>query len=148
MPTNRRHLLILAGAIVSGISALHVACAIIGPAAYRYFGAGEHMATQAEAGSPLPFLVTILLALVFGVFAAYALSAAGRIRRLPLVRPVVGTIGAIFALRGLLLFVELVSLVREPASVPSQDPVFSAVSLLVGGLYLIGGFGRGNKQLR
>jgi hypothetical protein len=143
VPRERRSLLVLAGVAVGGISVLHIACAIIGPAAYRYLGAGEHMASQAASGSPFPAIVTILLALIFGAFAAYALSAAGRIRPLPFVRPVVGVIGVIFALRGMLLLPELAMLVGRPASIPPQDPVFSAVALVVGVLYLVGAFGRG-----
>jgi hypothetical protein len=143
MGFDRRNLLTVAGVIAAGISALHVACAIIGPAAYRYFGAGEQLASLAASGSPIPAVVTILLALLFGLFAAYALSGAGRVRPLPFLRQVVGVIGAVFALRGLLLLLELATLVRRPSSVPLRGLVFSAVALVVGALYLVGAFGRG-----
>jgi hypothetical protein len=141
MSSHQRNVLTLAGLFVLGIAVLHVACAIVGPAAYRYFGAGEQMASWAAAGSPVPAVVTLLLALVFGLFGVYALSAAGRFRPLPVVRPVVIAIGSIFALRGLAVVLEIVKLVREPESIPVREPVFSAVALVVGAAYLVGALG-------
>lgn len=34
-----------------GVAALHAATVVVGPAVYRYFGAGERMASLAAAGA-------------------------------------------------------------------------------------------------
>jgi hypothetical protein len=133
-----RKLLTLAGVLVFGVSAFHVACAIIGPAAYRYFGAGEQMASRAASGSPIPALVTLLLAALFAIFAVYALSAAGRLRLMPQVRGVTVGVGVVFALRGLLVVPEVGRLLRDPGSVPVRAVLFSVIALAIGALYLVG----------
>ena len=64
---------------------LHVVVVLIGPDAHSFFG-GPGLARQAESGSWQPALMTLVLAWLFVVFAAYGLSGAGVIRRLPLLR--------------------------------------------------------------
>ena len=69
------------GACVSlAIALLHVVVVLIGPDAYRFFG-GPGLARQAESGSWQPALMTLVLAWLFVVFAAYGLSGAGLMRR-------------------------------------------------------------------
>ena len=68
--------------LVACVSVFHLACAIVGPPAYRYFG-GEAMASKAESG-PWLAVLTLGLAAVFGLFSLYGFSAAGRFRRPPL----------------------------------------------------------------
>ena len=71
------------------------------------------MATAAERGSPVPALVTIGIATVLAVWAAYAFAGAGLIRRLPLMRTALVLISAVYLGRGLLLPVALAA-GREP----------------------------------
>lgn len=93
---------LVVGAILSGLaSLLHVGCIYFGAPWYRFFGAGEDMARMAEAGSWTPGLVTAGIALVLGVWALYALSGAGAIRRLPLLRTGLCVITGIYLVRGL-----------------------------------------------
>ena len=120
------------------IAALHVMCAIVGPPAYRYFSGGETMASNAAAGSPGPALLALSLAVIFAVSAAYALSVAGRIRRLPAGRWVVGGVGLIFVLRGLALIRELSESFRAPGAVPFKFLFYSFTALLIGVMYLAG----------
>jgi hypothetical protein len=135
---NGQRLLKLAGWLSTAIAALHVVIVFLGPPAYRYFGAGEAMARQAEAGSLFPAALTFAVAVVFILFALYAFAGAGTIRRLPLLRTGLVTIGAIYTLRGLLLFPQLTGYLREPPIVAPRDLVFSTVSLVIGLLYLVG----------
>ena len=101
------------GALTGAASLLHVAMIVGGADWYRFFGAGERMARMAARGSPYPALVTAGIAAVLAVWALYALSAAGVIRRLPLLRPALAAIAAVFLARGI-LGIPLVLLVDDP----------------------------------
>jgi hypothetical protein len=132
-------LLKLAGVSSACVAALHLLVIFVGGPAYRYFGAGEQMARMAEQGSPTPALVTAGLTLLFAVWAAYAFSGAGLLRRLPLLRTGLVVIGIIYALRGLLLLPEVAWILsgRTPPVQPRQ-PLFSLGALVTGLAYLIG----------
>ncbi|MBU1346949.1 MAG: hypothetical protein KKA16_08345 [Alphaproteobacteria bacterium] len=96
--------ILLAGGVLSaGASLLHLAVIAGGPAWYRFFGAGEGLARMAEQGSVTPTLITIGIALVLAVWAAYAFAGAGVIPRLPLMRTALILISAVYLLRGLVL---------------------------------------------
>lgn len=127
-----------AGLLSAAIAALHLAIIALGGPAYRYFGAGEELARLAEQGSPLPALVTVVLALIFAVWAAYAFAAAGLPRRLPLLRTGLIAIGAIYTLRGILVVPQVWFISSGRALVPPRDIVFSLVSLVAGVAYLVG----------
>jgi len=93
---------LVTAAVLSGTAALaHVGCIIFGAPWYRFFGAGEKMARMAEAGSPVPALVTAGIAGVLALWAAYALSGAGVLPRLPLLRLVLCLVTGVYLLRGL-----------------------------------------------
>jgi hypothetical protein len=102
------NLLKLAGLSSACVAVFHLVVVFVGAPAYRYFGAGERMAQLAEQGSPVPALVTVGLTLVFVVWALYAFSGAGLVRRLSLLRTSLIAIGLVYALRGLLLGPQLV----------------------------------------
>lgn len=132
----RSRWLILAGLADASVSVLHLIIAAVGPAAYRYFGAPS-LAPLAEQGSWTPALETLAIAGVFAVFSLYAFSGAGLLRRLPGLRPILFAIGFIYCLRGLVLFVELYLLAIGKYPTPHLI-VFSAVSLVIGALHLVG----------
>jgi hypothetical protein len=100
----------------------------------RFFGGPDvqHWGAGAVAGS------CVALCLVFVGFGLYALAAAGRGPRLPLQRPAVLGIAALYVLRGLFLLPELVGLARAPGAVPPQELGFSAVALAIGLLHAAG----------
>lgn len=78
---------LVVAAILSAMAAvLHVGCIIFGAFWYRFFGAGEQMAVLAEQGSSTPTIITSVIVLVLSIWSAYAFSAAGVIRKLPLLR--------------------------------------------------------------
>lgn len=137
-PVQGKRTLVAAGVLSAGIALLHVIIIFAGAPAYRYFGAGEEIARQAEAGSYLPGLLTAVVALFFAIFALYALAASQALPRPPLLRTGLITIGVIYALRGLLLASQLSQYMAHAPLVGSKDLVFSAVSLLIGLLYLLG----------
>jgi hypothetical protein len=93
--------LIIGGAL-SAIAALaHLAVIAGGPDWYRFCGAGEGMARAAARGELRPALITIGIAAILFVWAAYAFSGAGLIPRLPLLRTGLVTISAVYLLRAL-----------------------------------------------
>ena len=98
MPRN--NWLIAGGVLSAAASALHLACIVGGGDWYRFFGAGEAMAQAAERGEAYPALLTLAIAAVLAIWAAYAFAGAGLIRRLPLMRTALVAITAIYLLRG------------------------------------------------
>jgi hypothetical protein len=98
---------LIVGAILSALAALiHVGCIIFGGTWYRALGAGERMAQMAEAGHWYPSAMAGAISLVLLGWSAYALSGAGVIRRLPLLRFVLCGVTAVYLVRGL-VFVPL-----------------------------------------
>ena len=133
------------GAAASGVVALlHLCIVLVGTRGYRYFGA-PGLAEAVEQGSPWPAIITLLLAILFAVGATYALSGAGRVRRLPCLRVSLLVIGLAFAVRGLLAIPEVVALARGSLRYP-RAAVFSAFSLFTGCCFLVG-LARGWRQL-
>lgn len=127
---------LIAGGVLSAIATLmHIAIIIGGPGWYRFFGAGEAMARAAEQGRLMPTLVTLGIAAMLTVWAAYAFSGAGLIPRLPLLRPALVIISGIFLLRAL----AVVPFLLTPTE---QSPTFwlwsSAIVLIYGLAYAIG----------
>jgi hypothetical protein len=92
--------LIISAAFSAGAAVLHVGVVIAGPAGYRLAGAGKRFIRAAEAGRAFPAIITIAIALVLMVWAAYALSGAAVISPLPLLRPALSVITLIYLLRG------------------------------------------------
>lgn len=135
--------LIIAGTLSFIASILHLSIIIGGPQWYRFFGAGEKMAQMAERGLLYPALITAGIALVLFIWGLYAYSAAGLIVKLPLMKPALGIITAIYLLRGVVGFI----LAFHPGMKESQDFSFSfwiissAICLVYGLVHLIGVYG-------
>lgn len=130
-----RRWLILGGILSALAAVLHVAVIVGGPSWYRFFGAGEAMARAAERGSFTPALVTLAIAAMLMVWALYAFSGAGVIRRLPLLRTALILISAIYLLRA---FALLPVLLLRPELADSFAVVSSLVVLAYGLVYSIG----------
>jgi hypothetical protein len=134
MMTNNKFL--IAGAICSGVAALlHLGCIIFGGDWYRFFGAGEQMAQMAGAGQIYPTIVTSVIVIVLSVWSLYALSGAGIIFRLPLLRTGLCVIASIYLLRAVAFFPLM-------KMFPDNSILFwvisSSICFMFGLLYLIG----------
>lgn len=125
-PVNTSLLVAGWGSVAAALA--HMACMPGGPDWFRFFGAGEAVARAVEKGRPWPFVVTTGIAMVLGIWAAYAFSAAGAIRRLPLLRlGLLAIIAVCFARAGAVFFPQI--------WLPEHTPAFRLVSsLIVGGL--------------
>ena len=133
--------LLLAGSMSAAASLLHLGVIAGGPAWYRFFGAGEGMARMAERGDPTAALITVGIAGVLAVWAAYAFSGAGLIPRLPLLRTGLIVISTIYLLRGLVL-IPAIALNPQASGIPGLDAasrkpsraLIAAISLVLSAL--------------
>lgn len=94
--------LIVGGVLSATASLAHLATIVGGPSWYRFMGAGEGMARMAERGELRPTLITLGIAAVLAIWAAYAFSGAGLISRLPLIRTALMLISAVYLARALI----------------------------------------------
>lgn len=134
-----------AGGIASAAAGLaHLACIVGGPAWYQAMGAPDSFARAAGRGMWTPALVTAGIAALLGVWAAYALSGAGVIGRLPLLRFGLIAITAVYLARGLMLFAP--SLLNRP-DLSQRFIVWSSLIVLAMGLLHAIGLWRGWNDL-
>ena len=127
---------LLAAAMCCLAAALaHLGCIVFGSDWYRFFGAGEQMARMAEQGLWYPTIVTSVIVLVLSVWALYALSGAGAIKRLPLTKLALILITSIFLLRAF-SFVGLMPLFPENSL--TFWLVSSGICLVIGSLFALG----------
>jgi hypothetical protein len=135
MQSNRNPFLLI-GAVLSALAALlHVGCIIFGAAWYRFFGAGERMARMAAAGHWYPTVLTACIVAILLVWSLYALSGAGVIRRLPLVRLALCIITSIYMFRA-------VAFTPFHAYFPGNSAAFwlwsSGICFVLGLVHLVG----------
>jgi len=98
--THRNPWLLAAAGANALAALLHLACIAFGAQWYRAMGAGEAMAQMAERGDWTPAVAAAGIACVLSTWSLYALSGAGAIRRLPLLRPALWAITGVYLLRG------------------------------------------------
>ena len=126
---------LMIGAGLSLLAALmHIGVIIGGPSWYHLFGAGDRFVRAAQNGRWFPAVVTMGITLVLGAWAVYALSGAGVIEPLPLLRPALCAITLVYLLRGLLGPFTLVGTGRSVRFVV----VSSVVCLVYGLVHLFG----------
>ena len=131
-----RNIFLIIGAALSALAALlHVGCILFGASWYRFFGAGEQMARMAAAGHWYPTVLTSLIVAILSGWSLYALSGAGVIRRLPLVRLALCVITGIYLLRA-------VAFVPFHPYFPGNSSAFwlwsSAICFVIGLVHLVG----------
>lgn len=137
MSRRGRAVLLVAAGCSLAVALLHAVVPLVGPAAYRFIG-GFSQARAVESGAAVRLaLITYSVALLFAIWALYAFSGAGVLRRLPLLRLGLLVIGGIHTLRGLRLIPETVASLQG-TRVPQRFLWFSAVSLAIGASYLVG----------
>ena len=133
---DTRNFFLMIGAAMSAVAAfLHVGCIIFGAEWYRFFGAGERMAQMASAGSWYPAVITAFIAAVLCTWSLYALSGAGVIPKLPLLRVALCAITGIYLLRG------VAALPLAFLALGRSTPFWwwsSAICLVIGLTHLIG----------
>lgn len=109
MPAFAMRYLIFTGMLALAGALVHIAIMLGGPAWYDFFGAPEGLVDMARAGNLRAPISCLVIATMLFVFAAYAFSSAGLIKRLPLLRIVTALIALVLLLRGV-LFIPLILL--------------------------------------
>jgi len=127
--------LILAALIAMGTGIAHLSCIYLGPECYAAQMAPAQIIESAQKGTYLAPLGTLFASAIFTVLGLYALSGAGVIRKLPLLKFSIYSIATLCIIRGLL---PLQLWLRHPDKV--NDMVFytGIVWLATGLLYLFG----------
>lgn len=92
---------IVAAALNGLVALLHLGIILGGPNWYRFFGAGDQLASMAERKHPWPGILTGIIALVFTSWTAICLSLAGILAPIPLALMAAWIITAIYTLRAL-----------------------------------------------
>lgn len=134
MGTFNVPVLVVAAALTALAALLHLVVIVQGPRGYQWCGAGDRIVAAARSGSRVPAALTSMICVVLLAWAAYALSGAGLIAPLPLLRPMLVAIASVFLLRALLGPFVLVGNGRSARFVW----VSSAVCLVYGLLFLVG----------
>lgn len=125
---------------------LHIAILIGGPDWYAFFGAPKGIVEMARAGDPFAPVSCLVISTILLVFAAYAFSGAGIVRRLPLLHNVLALIASVLILRGV-LFIPLIvwrpgalAGVCDCRQIDAFIVVTSVICLTMGMGYAIGTF--------
>ena len=134
---NSKTFLIAGGVISAVIAVLHIVLTFK-PEWWGYISGGvaSPLAEMAVQGSTATRIASIVLALVFAVWALYAFSGTGFVGQLPWLRAALIAIGVIYVLRSLVIFTEI-NMVRSQGY-PLQFVLFSSISLVAGLLYQVG----------
>jgi hypothetical protein len=130
MVTNKW--LFAAGILSALAAALHLGCVAGGPSWYRFLGAGQPLVRLAECNSPIPTFYAVGIAAVLLGWSAYAFSGAGALPRLPLLRPILVAISAVYLLRAAAMPVMLVYATGPGRS--ASFVVWSSIIVLLYGL--------------
>ncbi len=133
---DNQNIFLIIGAALSALAALlHAGCILFGASWYRFFGAGERMARMAAAGHWYPTVITSVIVVILSCWSVYALSGAGVICRLPLLRPVLCIVTGIYMLRA-------VAFAPFHRYFPGNSAAFwllsSAICFVIGLVHLVG----------
>ena len=133
---KKTRLLRLAG-LLSLLIALFQGVISFSPSWSLFFGA------PLELVSNIPGLIItgLTMTAIFVVFGLYGFSGAGDLPPLPLLRVVLLIIGSVYTIRGLLLILQIltaIGIVQMPNENSLQLITSSAVSLIIGVIYLLG----------
>jgi putative oxidoreductase len=147
-----RRLLIASGLVAVAGALLHLAIPLLGPDAYALLRAPPGLVQLARDGHPRAAISCVVIAALLALFAAYAFSAAGWIRRLPLLRTGLALIAAVLLLRGL-LFVPLLLLrpdalarICDCRGIDAFIVLTSLLCLAMGAGYALGAIGAGRGR--
>jgi len=131
-----KKILISAGYLSFAV-AIFQAIISVSPTWSLYFGADADIVAN-----PRHLLIVgELFAIIFALFGLYAMSGAGRIRRLPLLHTGLVLIGSTYTLRGLIIIPQLKTIVESmntKETVSLVGPISSLISLTIGIVYLAG----------
>ncbi len=102
MPSNKTRIaLILGGTGMVFASLFHIVVMFGGPDWVEFAGAPLHIVQSFRDGTMEGPTVTLFIAAILAIWAAYAFSGADKLRKFPLLKTGIGVIGILLTLRGL-----------------------------------------------
>ena len=130
----------IAGSLSFLAAILHLGVIFGGASWYRFFGAGEAMATLAEKGSIKSTLITLGITTVLIIWGGYAWSGAGFLPKLPFLKWILIAITTIYLIRG--FFGLLAPFITKHPSVTQNSTTFwiwsSIICLIIGMFHILG----------
>jgi hypothetical protein len=136
--------LLLAAGILSLALAVFQAVISLSPSWSLYFGAPAKLTANITA----LYVTGEIAAVLFAIFGLYAFSGAGVIRKLPLMRTILTAITGVYLFRGTLVIPQMLAsfnIIDMDGEIPIRMIIFSAVSLIIGIIYLFGVIGYWKK---
>jgi hypothetical protein len=136
--TSARPWLLAAGWMSVVAAVAHFACIIGGPDWYIFMGAPRRFAYEAGRGAILPIVIAFALGGMLMVWAAFAFSAAGAFRRLPLRRLALFLISFVLLTRGIGYFIVPNSQFWRPDLSQTFLITSSAICVVMGACFALG----------
>lgn len=119
------------------IAILHIVGLFWADKMFEVTGIAEGMALAAQNIHPLyPYFITVVVAIFFFIFGLYGLSADGKFRKLPFMKPVIFLIAGIYLVRGI---GELIFDMDMQKASQLLEVTYSLIAVFIGLLFLIGG---------
>lgn len=106
-------------------------------------GIGQEMVELAQTHTSLPYLLTVFVAVFFFIFGLYGLSADGKLKELPFLKPIIFIIAAIYLFRGI---GELIADMQIQQANAFLETLYSLIAIAIGLLFLIGGVKKWNVK--
>jgi hypothetical protein len=133
-----------AGGIINIIIAIaHIIGLLWAEKMFEATGIGNEMNKLAQIHISLPYLLTVIVAVIFFIFGLYGLSADEKFRKLPFLKLGIFVIAGIYILRGIgeLMYQDIL---KDSFSI--IETVYSLVALAIGFLFLFGGLKKWNLK--
>lgn len=131
---RQQKLLISAGIIAVAAAIWHLLCILGGPSWFEFARAPQPIIDSAKQGTLLAPIGTIIVASLMFACSIFAFSAAGMIRKVPLLKAALITIAVLCTVRGLIALPILVT----PSGLDVWELVASSVWLYVGACFIVG----------
>jgi hypothetical protein len=127
-------LLMSAGVIAAASAIWHLLCILGGPSWFAFARAPQQIIDSAQQGTLLAPLGTIVVAALMFACTAFSFSAAGLIRKIPLLKSALITIALLCIVRGLIA----IPILMTPTGLDVWEVIASSVWLYVGICFLVG----------
>jgi len=128
--------LVLAAFIAVGNAIAHLSCLYFGPECYSAQMAPVQLVESARNGTFLAPIANMMVSIIFIIWGLYALSAAGLIRKLPLLKIGIYSIATLCLIRGLL---PLQLWLRYPERI-NDIALYYGIGWLITGLFFVIGY--------
>ena len=131
----------IGGIINIGIAIIHIIGLFWAKKMFKVTGIANDMAELSQIHASLPYILTLIVSIAFLIFGLYGLSADDKFRKLPFLKVGIFIIALIYMLRGASFFIIITAV-----EVHFLEVLYSLIALVIGLMYLIGGFKKWYKR--